>query len=278
MTILWPKILDIEETPHYAVFFFDRIVVFCYNFGIKMYGAVMEQFRLDKLVCDIFKVSRKQAKTDILAGNITVNGEVALKSSEHFFVTDKIERLGVLGKYQKYVYIMMNKPVGVLSATKDRHTKTVIDLLPTEMRHRDLFVAGRLDKNTTGFLLITNDGDFAHNILSPKKHVVKTYLAELRDIIAPEAVEQFACGIKLSDFTCKPAQLEILDLRLVKIKITEGKFHQIKRMFAAIGNEVMALHRCGIGGLHLDDSLEPGQARYITELEFELLKGGNYNG
>ncbi len=237
----------------------------------------MEQFRLDKLVCDIFKVTRKQAKSDILAGNITVNGNVVRKSSEHFLVTDKIARFGVVGKYQKYVYIMMNKPKGILSATQDRHTKTAIDLLPPEMRQRDLFVAGRLDKNTTGFLLITNDGDFAHNILSPKKHVVKTYLAKLRDPVDVDAVERFARGIELSDFTCKPAQLEILELRFVKIKIIEGKFHQIKRMFGALGNEVLSLHRCCMGGLQLDSSLEFGQARYITESELDLLRGENNN-
>lgn len=237
----------------------------------------MDRFRLDKLVCDIFKVTRKQAKSDILAGNITVNDIVVRKSSEHFMATDKIARLGIVGKYQKYVYIMMNKPEGVLSATQDRHTKTAIDLLPMEMRQRDLFVAGRLDKNTTGFLLITNDGDFAHNILSPKKHVLKTYVAKLREPIGSDAVERFAHGIKLSDFTCKPAQLEIMELPYVKIKITEGKFHQIKRMFGALGNEVLALHRCCMGGLELDPSLETGQARYITESELELLRGENNN-
>ncbi len=234
----------------------------------------MEQFRLDKLVCDLFKVTRKQAKSDILAGNISVNGMVVRKCSEHFSTTDQIKRFGVLGKYQKYVYIMMNKPEGVLSATQDRHAKTALDLLPPDMRQRDLFVAGRLDKNTTGFLLITNDGDFAHNILSPKKHVQKTYIVELRDDIDPSAIDRFAGGIELSDFTCKPAELEILDLRLAKVKITEGKFHQIKRMFAAIENEVVKLHRCCMGDLPLDPRLEYGDARYITDDELKLLKGG----
>ena len=135
----------------------------------------MEQFRLDKLVCDLFKVTRKQAKTDISAGNVTVNGVIVRKSNEHFSVNASIARCGQIGFYQKYVYSMMNKPEGVLSATRDRHAKTALDLLPEMMRRRDLFVAGRLDKNTTGFLLITNDGDFAHSILSPKKHIFKKH-------------------------------------------------------------------------------------------------------
>lgn len=232
----------------------------------------MEQFRLDKLVCDLFKVTRKQAKSDIAAGNITVNGQVMRKSAEHFSVTDEIARLGVVGTYQKYVYIMMNKPAGVLSATRDKHLKTALDLLGEQMRQRDLFVAGRLDKNTTGFLLITNDGDFAHNILSPKKHIEKTYIATLRDPIGEEAVERFAKGIELSDFVCKPAKLEILDTHVAKIKVIEGKFHQIKRMFAALGNEVLELHRSAMGKLKLDPQLKEGQARYLTAQELSLIK------
>lgn len=237
----------------------------------------MEQFRLDKLVCDLFKVTRKQAKTDIAAGNITVNGTVVRKSSEHFLSTDEIARYGVMGHYQKYVYIMMNKPQGVLSATQDRHSKTALDLLPKQMCQRDLFVAGRLDKNTTGFLLITNDGDFAHNILSPKKHIAKTYMARLRDPIDQDAILKFRQGIRLVDFTCKPAILEILKPCTVRITVVEGKFHQIKRMFAAIGNEVLTLHRCSMGNLELDPSLRSGEARYITEDELECLQKGNFN-
>lgn len=234
----------------------------------------MEQFRLDKLVCDLFKVTRKQAKNDISAGNVTVNGVVVRKSNEHFSINDKIARCGQIGVYQKYVYIMMNKPEGVLSATQDRHTKTALDLLPESMRQRDLFVAGRLDKNTTGFLLITNDGDFAHNILSPKKHIAKTYIASLRDEIDDTAVLTFAQGIQLSDFVCKPAKLEILAPKCARITVVEGKFHQIKRMFAAIGNEVITLHRCKMGGLELDLRLQRGEARYITDEELIDLKKG----
>lgn len=234
----------------------------------------MEQFRLDKLVCDLFKVTRKQAKADIADGKITVNGKTIYKSNDHFSVTDQIARCGEIRTYQKFVYIMLNKPEGVLSATQDRSAQTVIDLLSLELKQRDLFVAGRLDKNTTGFLLITNDGEFAHNILSPKKHIAKTYVASLRDPIPLLAIEQFRQGIKLSDFTCKPAKLEILGPRLARITVVEGKFHQIKRMFAAIGNEVLSLHRSHMGGLELDPTLKSGEARYITNSELKLLKEG----
>lgn len=237
----------------------------------------MERFRLDKLVCDLFKVTRKQAKTDISCGKITVNGVVVYKSSEHFSPSDEIARCGEIGKYQRYVYIMMNKPQGVLSATRDRNTKTALDLLPPQLRQRDLFVAGRLDKNTTGFLLITNDGDFAHNILSPKKHIAKTYIASLREPVPLSAIDKFRQGIELSDFTCKPAELEILEPCLARITVVEGKFHQIKRMFGAIGNEVIALHRSHMGTLELDPMLQCGEARYITDNELTLLKDGKIN-
>jgi len=135
-------------------------------------------------------------------------------------------------------------------------------------------VAGRLDKNTTGFLLITNDGDFAHNILSPKKHIAKTYIASLRDAIDDTAPQIFAQGVELSDFVCKPAKLEILAPNRARVTVVEGKFHQIKRMFAAIGNEVISLHRCQMGDLELDSTLQKGEARYITNEELLRLKEG----
>lgn len=237
----------------------------------------METFRLDKLVSDLYKITRKQAKSDIAAGNITVNGSVTKKSSEHFSVADTVTRNGVVGIYQKFVYIMMNKPKGVISATSDKSAKTAVDLLTENMRQRDLFVAGRLDKYTTGFLLLTNDGEFAHNILSPKKHIAKTYVATLREPVKQSDITAFAAGIKLSDFICKPARLEIVEKSVAKITIAEGKFHQIKRMFEAVGNEVVELHRSKMGGLELDPSLKSGEARYITAEELEILKDGNFD-
>ncbi len=233
----------------------------------------MEHFRLDKLVCDLFKITRRQARNDIAAGNITVNGQVITRSSTHCSVCDIVCRGGVQGKYQKYVYIMMNKPQGVLSATKDHKSKTALDLLTENMRQRDLFVAGRLDKNTTGFLLLTNDGDFAHKILSPKNHIPKTYIATLERDVRQTDILSFQKGIVLKDFTCKPAFLESYGEKTAKITIVEGKFHQIKRMFHATGNDVLTLHRCKMGSLELDPNLQPGQARYITEKELDLIRG-----
>lgn len=233
----------------------------------------MESFRLDKMVCELFGLTRKQAKKEISAGNIQVNGKVAKDSACHCVPADVILWGETVGKYQKYYYIMMNKPMGVISATKDRNVKTAVDLLPEDMKRKDLFVAGRLDKNTTGFLLLTNDGDFAHNILSPKNHIPKTYLAKLENEVLAKDVALFAGGIELKEGVCKPAVLEPLPDRCARITIVEGKFHQIKRMFHAVGNEVLELHRCKMGGLELDESLQPGESRYITEEELQILKG-----
>lgn len=235
----------------------------------------MEHFRLDKLVSELFKLTRKQAKYEISAGNITVNGTVIKQGAMHCFANDEICLSGQRGVYQKYFYIMMNKPQGVLSATKDIGAKTAVQLLPDSMFRKDLFVAGRLDKNTTGFLLLTNDGAFAHNILSPKNHIPKTYVAELKNPVRSSDVVAFEKGIELKDFLCKPAKLEALGGNTARITIVEGKFHQIKRMFHAVDNEVLALHRCKMGGLELDSHLAPGEARYITEQELRLLKGEN---
>ncbi len=236
----------------------------------------MEQLRLDRLVCEIFKITRKEAKKEISMGNVTVNGQVARKAAEHFTTDDEVCLGGVTGKYQKFVYIMMHKPTGVLSATSDKKAQTVIDILPSHLYQKDLFVAGRLDKDTTGFLLLTNDGDFAHKILSPKNHIPKTYIAELASAVTGDDITAFDAGISLSDFVCKPALLEPLEGNFAKITIVEGKFHQIKRMFAARNNEVIHLHRVKMGNLSLDEKLAQGQARLITEDELNLLKGRDF--
>lgn len=234
----------------------------------------MEQMRIDKLVSEIFGLSRKQARDEIAAGNVTVNGEIRKKSSEHCLPTDKVCLSGSEGKYQQYVYIMMNKPKGVISATKDAKAKTAVDLLPPDLFRKDLFVAGRLDKNTTGFLLFTNNGDFAHNILSPKKHIPKTYVALLASDPTEQDVQKFEEGILLGEFRCKPAKLEVLGNCKARITICEGKFHQIKRMFFAVQNEVIELHREKMGGLKLDAALAPGQARALSEQELQLMING----
>ena len=174
---------------------------------------------------------------------------------------------------------MLNKPKGVVSATNDRSQKTVIDLVPDEFRKRNLFPAGRLDMTTTGFVLITDDGDFAHRILSPKNHIEKTYEARLAEKVSDEQLETVADGIVLKDGTeCLPAKLRVLedgDNPLVEIKICEGKYHQIKRMFAAAGNGVVELKRVKMGELPLDDTLPEGQCRKLSEAEVALIEKRN---
>ena len=232
----------------------------------------MKTERLDKLVSIAFHISRRDAKDRIARGKIKVNGAVCRDASEHFENDVQITNDGQNGEYRRYVYIMMNKPEGVVSAAKDAVTPTALSLLPPEMMRHDLFIAGRLDKNTTGFLLITNDGAFAHDILAPKKHIPKTYLATVTSDLRESDITAFSQGIAIGDERCKPARLTILSKRSARVTIEEGKFHQIKRMFHAVGNEVVTLKREKMGDLPLDPSLLPGQARYISEEELRRIK------
>lgn len=173
--------------------------------------------------------------------------------------------------YKPHLYVMMNKPGGVLSASRDPHAETVIDLLPPALRRRGLFPAGRLDKDTTGFVCITDDGEFAHRILSPKSHVPKRYTVRLSAPLSPELPARFAQGLVLPDGTaCAPSkllQLEDGETPLWEIRITEGKYHQIKRMFGAFHYNICALHRVAIGKLSLDPTLPPGACRELTPEE-----------
>ena len=173
-----------------------------------------------------------------------------------------------------FVYYMLNKPSGVVSATEDKNEKTVLDLLPEEMRRSGLFPAGRLDKDTTGLLIITDDGGFAHRMLSPKKHVWKYYLAELDR--APEdekeLKDKFSQGVTLSDGTvCAPGEILSVGIESVTLRIREGKYHQVKRMIGALGYTVTALERYRIGGLMLDSSLSSGQARELKDAEISAV-------
>ncbi|MBQ1967188.1 MAG: pseudouridine synthase, partial [Clostridia bacterium] len=181
--------------------------------------------------------------------------------------------------YKKNIYIMLNKPQGVISASNDKTQKTVVDLVPPELYRDGLFPAGRLDGDTVGFVLITDDGDFAHRILSPKNHIMKTYHATLRSPLTEEDISAFKNGIELSDGTlCLEAEVRMLektDEPIAEVKICEGKYHQVKRMFAALGNKVLYLKRVRMGGLDLDESLEEGQCREITAEELLLLSEKN---
>lgn len=236
--------------------------------------------RLDKLIASQGKLSRSDVKKMVKSGRVTVDGAV-VKSADIKVDADK-SVISVDGKalnYKKNIYIMLNKPQGVISASNDKTQKTVVDLVPPELYRDGLFPAGRLDGDTVGFVLITDDGDFAHRILSPKNHIMKTYHATLRSPLTEEDIAAFKNGIELSDGTlCLEAEVRMLektDEPIAEVKICEGKYHQVKRMFAALGNKVLYLKRVRMGGLDLDESLEEGQCREITAEELLLLSEKN---
>lgn len=208
-------------------------------------------------------------------GRIALNGAVITDSAVKVCDTDTVTLDGAEIVIKKHIYIMLNKPEGVVSASTSEDDRTVVDLVPEALFRKGLFPAGRLDKDTTGFVLITDDGDFAHRILSPKKHIFKTYEARLRNTLGETERKMLEDGITLSDGTVlKEAKVEIIedtDTPLVKIMICEGKYHQVKRMFAAAGNKVIALHRTKMGNLTLDVSLLPGECREITSDELKKI-------
>jgi 16S rRNA pseudouridine516 synthase len=217
--------------------------------------------RLDKLIADSGLYSRREAKDLIKYGRVTINGEVA-SSPEEKFDGDRDE-ICVDGQAiccARFRYFMMYKPEGVLSATEDSRQETVLDLLPREIQNLQLFPVGRLDKDTTGLLILTNDGDYAHRVISPKHHVPKRYRAQVDGVLDEDDVKAFEQGIVLADgLECMPAKLEILAPNIGVATVFEGKYHQVKRMFASRGKSVTALHRMSIGALVLDEILKPGQ-------------------
>ncbi len=232
--------------------------------------------RLDKFLADMNIGTRSEIKKMIRKGLVTVNNEVIKDSGVSVTSDDEISFNGELISYQEYEYIMLNKPAGVISASEDKRQETVIDLL--DERHRkDLFPVGRLDKDTVGLLLITNDGQLAHDLLSPAKHVDKLYRAKVTGALDESDVKSFAQGIKIDDeFTALPAKLKIIssgDISEAEVTIREGKFHQIKRMFSALGHEVTWLKRVSMGPLTLDESLKEGEYRVLTTSEITALKG-----
>ncbi|MBR1530774.1 MAG: rRNA pseudouridine synthase [Eubacterium sp.] len=223
--------------------------------------------RLDKLLSDKLNITRSQAKALIKSGAVTVNGRVVNTSDFKCGEGDSIVADGKTLDMREFVYIMMNKPQGVICATEDKGDKTVLDLLPEKMRRKGLFPAGRLDKDTTGFVLITNDGDFAHRILSPSKHIAKTYVAVLDKPADDAVIADFEAGMSLGDEKLLPAKLTVLDGCTVKVEITQGIYHQIKRMFKKHGITVLELKRTKMGVLELDKNLGYGECRYLTDSE-----------
>lgn len=237
----------------------------------------MKKERLDKLIASQGLLSRSDVKNMVKRGEVSVNGAVVKDSAVKVSYEDDVKIKGESLRQTEFTYIMLNKPKGVVSASEDKRDKTVVDILPDELKRKNLFPAGRLDKDTTGFSLITDDGDFAHRILSPARHVDKTYIAEVSEKIDfPKAQQAFADGIILGDGTVLlSAKLEFVendDKQIFKVVIKEGKYHQIKRMFASLGTSVVALKRIAIGGLLLDSTLKEGEARIISESELELIE------
>ena len=234
--------------------------------------------RLDKFLVACAVGSRTEVKNFLKTGRVMVNGKkeksAKLQINEE---TDEICFDGQKLEYEEFVYYMMNKPQGVISATEDPKHKTVLDLLDDLARSKEVFPVGRLDIDTHGLLLLTNDGQLAHALLSPKRHVDKTYLAQVDGIMTDEDIETFAQGIPLKDFTCQPAKLELVSLdkeenqSLVRVTIAEGKFHQVKRMVAYCGKEVVDLQRLTMGTLTLDEGLKRGEWRRLTKDEIEGL-------
>jgi 16S rRNA pseudouridine516 synthase len=229
----------------------------------------MKKERIDKLIASQGLLSRNDVKMMVKRGEVSVNGVVVKDSSVKVSYEDNIIVNGKALKQTEFTYIMLNKPKGVVSASDDKRDRTVVDILPDELKRKNLFPAGRLDKDTTGFCLITDDGDFAHRILSPTRHVDKVYIATVdKKIDFSDAKKSFKDGIILADGTILlSADLDLISdeiPQVFKVVIKEGKYHQVKRMFASLGTTVIELKRISIGGLALDEGLDEGEARLLT--------------
>jgi len=242
----------------------------------------MGKQRLDKVLAHLGYGSRSELKKLVKSKAVKVN-EVVIKDSG-VQVDPEMDRIEVYGErivYREFVYLMLNKPQGVVSATEDTRDRTVVDLLPDEFQPYDVFPVGRLDKDTEGLLLLTNDGKLSHNLLSPRKHVPKTYYAKVLGEVGQVDQVAFEDGVTLDDgYKTKPAELKILKVELqesghvseIELTITEGKFHQVKRMFEAVGKKVIYLQRLSMGPLQLDPQLALGESRELTADELSLLQ------
>lgn len=233
--------------------------------------------RLDKFLCDVQLGTRSQVKDCIKKGNVSVNG--CIIKNPDYKLDENADSVFYMGKrvtYQSLYYYMLHKPMNVVTATKDSHDTTVMDLLP-DARGKNLFPVGRLDKDTEGLLLITNDGELAHNLLSPKKHVEKTYYAECSGTIDAARIHMLETGVDIGDEEpTSPAKVRLISQSdctyTIELTITEGRFHQVKRMVQAVGGSVTYLKRLSMGGLSLNSDLSKGAYRPLTENEITQLK------
>lgn len=229
--------------------------------------------RLDKFLSQMNIGTRSEVKDAIRKGKVTVNGVVCKNSDTK--IDENSDVVNFDNKevvYEKFVYYMLNKPAGVVSATKDNLDKTVLDLLDG-VANKDIFPVGRLDKDTEGLLILTNDGELSHNLLSPKKHINKTYLVHTKDDITGEQIKKLEAGVDIGeDVVTMPAEVKVTGDKQLLLTIYEGKFHQVKRMLKAVGNEVVYLERKKMGQLVLDENLKRGEYRKLTLEEINLLK------
>lgn len=233
--------------------------------------------RLDKYLALDGERSRSEAGKAIRKGCVRVNDAVVRDPSAKVSQEDEVSFSGEIIQNQTHQYIMLHKPAGVLTAARDKHAATVMDLLPGALAKRKVLPVGRLDKDTTGLLLLTNDGALAHRLLAPKSHVWKKYVVTVEGTLDDEDIAAFANGIQLADFVAVPAVLHICtaaeDISAAMVEIREGKFHQVKRMFGSRGHEVLKLHRSTFGSLALPDDLAQGEYRPLTDVELAELKG-----
>ena len=230
--------------------------------------------RLDKILSRELNITRSAAKALLKKGSVTVNGALAVSGEMKCDENDCICVDGKALSNSKHVYIMLNKPKGYVSATEDKSEKTVLELIPAEMQRKGLFPAGRLDKDTTGFMLITDDGEFAHDILSPRKHVDKTYIAKLDKPFTDTIKQDFENGMKLNGEKLLRAELEAVngDFTTARVVLREGLYHQVKRMFKKHGITVLELKRIKIGAAEIDESLQEGECRYLSENELQNIR------
>lgn len=231
--------------------------------------------RLDKFFTHTGTMSRKECAQAAKRGRISVNGKVMTDPAVHINEnTDTVTLDGAVVTYMKYIYIMLNKPQGYVSSSDEPGEHTVLELLPENIVKCDVFPSGRLDKDTTGLMIITNDGPSSHRALAPKSHVSKKYGYECADVLLPSDAEKMRVGITLADgYTTLPCELEMLGEKHGEIILHEGKYHQIKRMFGAVGNKITALKRLSFGDILLDETLEEGAWRYLTDEEIRIFTG-----